>query len=226
MGIFYIISTMTPLSKHIINSGQANHVLNDRQLARLLGGSDERRYGQVNRALNKGELLRVKRGLYVLADQYRDYPVHPYALAQQLMPGSYVSAETALSYHGWIPEAVRSVLSITAKGKSVSYEHDRLGMFEFRRMSVKPGYFLQGVTRYELQHQAALIADPMRALLDLVYLRKLPWQGLSYLVDGLRIDEQALDKVTSLSMTKLLDVYKGKREKMFIEGLLKGLGYD
>ena len=159
-----------------------------------------------------------------MADKFRDNPVHPFALAQQLMPGSYVSAESALSYHGWIPEAVRSVLSITAKGKSVSYEHETLGKFEFRRMTVKPGYFLQAVGRHELQHQAALIADPLRALLDLVYLRKLPWQGLDYLVSGLRIEEQVISSVTSSSITKLLDVYKGKREKMFIEELLRALG--
>ena len=215
---------MTPLAKQIIANGQANLVLNDRQLARVLGGSDERRYGQVNRALKVGELVRVKRGIYVLANKFRDNPVHPFALAQQLLPGSYISAESALSYHGWIPEAVRSVLSITAKGKSVSYEHDSLGKFEFRCMSVKPGYFLQAVTRHELQHQVALIAEPMRALLDLVYLRKLPWQGLDYLLDGLRIDDQAIKAVSSLSITKLLDVYKGKREKMFIEELLRMLG--
>ena len=215
---------MTPLAKQIIANGQADLVLNDRQLARVLGGSDERRYGQVNRALKTGELVRVKRGIYVLADKFRDNPVHPFALAQQLLPVSYISAESALSYHGWIPEAVRSVLSITAKGKSVSYQHDTLGKFEFRRMTVNSGYFLQAVTRYELQHQVALIADPMRALLDLVYLRKLPWQDLNYLLDGLRIDEQAIKGVSSLSITKLLDVYKGKREKVFIEELLRALG--
>ena len=216
--------TMTPLVKQIIANGQADLVLNDRQLARVLGGSNERRYGQVNRALKTGELVRVKRGIYVLADKFRDNPVHPFALAQQLLPGSYVSAESALSFHGWIPEAVPSVLSITAKGKSVSYEHDTLGKFEFRLMTVKPGYFLQAVSRYNLQKQAALVADPMRALLELMYLRKLPWQGLDYLLDGLRIDEQAIKAVSSLSITKLLDVYKGKREKVFIEELLRALG--
>ena len=215
---------MTPLAKQIITNGQANFVLNDRQLARVLGGSDERRYGQVNRALKTGELIRVKRGIYVLADKLRDNPVHPFALAQQLLPGSYVSAESALSYHGWIPEAVRSVLSVTIKGKSVSYEHATLGKFEFQRMAVKPGYFLQAVTRHVLQYQVALVAEPMRALLDLVYLRKLSWQGLDYLLDGLRIDEQAIKTVPSLSITKLFDVYKGKREKVFIEELLRALG--
>ncbi|MDT8281971.1 MAG: hypothetical protein RQ982_04075, partial [Gammaproteobacteria bacterium] len=121
-------------------------------------------------------------------------------------------------------EAVRSVLSVTATGKSVSYEHALLGKYEFQRMTVQSGYFLQAVSRYELQHQAALVADPMRALLDLVYLRKLPWQGLDYLLDGLRIDEQAIKAVPSLSITRLLDVYKGKREKVFIEELLRAPG--
>jgi hypothetical protein len=165
----------------------------------------------------------VKRGLYVLADRFRDYPVHPFALAQQLVPGSYVSAESALAYHGWIPEAVRSVLSITATAKSVSYEHALLGKFEFQRMTVRSGYFLQAVARYELQHQVALIADPLRALLDMVYLRKLPWQGLDYLLYGLRIDEQAIRSLSSSDISRLLDVYKGKRERVFIEALLKVL---
>lgn len=215
---------MTPLTELIIETAGANHVLAAGQIERLLGGSEARRYGQVNRALKAGELLRVKRGIYVLANKFRDYPVHPFALAQQLVPGSYVSAESALSYHGWIPEAVRSVLSMTATAKSVSYEHDTLGKFEFRRMTVAPGYFLQAVSRHELQHQVALIADPLRALLDLVYLRKLSLQGLDYLLEGLRIDEQAIRSLSSSDITRLLDVYKGKRERAFIEALLRSLG--
>ena len=215
---------MTPLAKQIIANGQANFVLNDKQLARVLDGSAESRYGLVNRALKQKELIRVRRGVYVLAEKYRDYPVHPFALAQQLMPGSYVSVESALSFHGWIPEAVRSVVSVTANGKTVAYDHELLGRFEFQRMSVRPGYFLQAVSRHSLQHQAALVADPLRALLDLAYLRKLPWQGLGYLLDGLRIDESLIKAVPSLDMTKLLDVYKGKREKQFIEELMRSLG--
>ena len=215
---------MTPLTELIIKSGNEDRALSARQLERLLGGSDARRYGLVNRALKAGELLKVRRGLYVLSDNYRKNPAHPFVLAQQLMPGSYVSGESALSYHGWIPEAVRTVLSMTATGKSVSYEHDTLGKFEFRRLTVKSGYFLQSVSRNTFQNQVALIAEPMRALIDLVYLRKLPWQGLGYLLDGLRIDEQMIRALPSSDFTKLLDVYKGKREKMFIEELLRALG--
>jgi hypothetical protein len=215
---------MTPLVKQIIEQGKADHVLNNRQLARLLGGSDERRYGQVNRAIKAGELIKVKRGIYVLDNQFRNESVHPFALAQQLVPSSYVSAESALSYHGWIPEAVRRVISITAKKKSVNYQHALLGKFEFRRMTVKSGYFFQSVARHKLQNQVALIADPVRALMDLVHLRKMHWQGLDYLIDGLRIEEQSIKSLPSLSFIMLFDVYKGKREQLFIKELTRSLG--
>lgn len=215
---------MTPLTESIIRSDNASRVWSARQLERLLGGSDARRYGQVNRALKVGELLKVRRGLYVLAEVFRKQPLHPFVLAQQLSPGSYVSVEAALSFHGWIPEAVQAVTSMTHGGKSVQFTHEVFGRFEFRRMTVNTGYFLQAVSRHELQHQVALIAEPMRALMDLVYLRKQPWRGLDYLVEGLRIDEQAIKGVSSLNITMLLDVYKGKREQVFIEELLRALG--
>ena len=91
-------------------------------------------------------------------------------------------------------------------------------------MTVKPGYFLQAVTRHELQHQIALIAEPLRALLDLAYLRKLEWQGPEFLVTGMRIDEQLLQTVTWLDISRLKDVYKGKREQTFLEKLQGSLG--
>ncbi|WP_303905958.1 type IV toxin-antitoxin system AbiEi family antitoxin domain-containing protein [Thiohalomonas denitrificans] len=217
---------MTPLARQIISEGRGNRVLTERQLARLVKGSDQSRYGLVNRALKAGELLRVKRGLYVLANELREVPVHPFALAQHIVPGSYVTGETALGFHGWIPEAVRTVLSATATGKSVTYEHERLGSFEFRRMTVRPGYFLEAVSREVLKGQVALVASPIRALMDLVYLRKRPWKGLGFLLEGLRIDEESLMRTSSAEIIPMLEVYKGKREREFIEELLRELGLD
>jgi len=213
-----------PLTELIIQSGNADQVLSTHTLKHLSGGGDARRYGLVNRALKSGELLKARRGLYVLADRFRNEPVHPFALAQQILPGSYISVETALSFHGWIPEAVYTVASMAHGGKSMQFTHEVFGQFAFHRMTTKSGYFLQAISRHKLQHQVALIAEPMRALLDLVYLRKLRWQGLDYLLQGLRIDEHAIKSVPLLNITRLLEVYKGKRERVFIEGLLGSLG--
>jgi len=210
---------MTPLTEQIFKAGLADRPLSASQVDRLLGGSDARRYGQVNRALKAGELIKPRRGLYVLSPVYRKQPLHPFVLAQQMLPGSYVSAESALGFHGWIPESVHTVLSMTHGGKSVTYEHAQLGKFEFRRMTTQTGYFLQSVARHELQQQAALIAEPLRALLDLVYLRKFEWQGLGFLTSGLRIDEQQLRTVTGSDIARLKDIFKGKREQAFLTGL-------
>lgn len=214
---------MTPLTEQILKAGLADRPLSTRQVDRLLGGSDARRYGQVNRALKAGELIKPRRGLYVVNPLYRKRPLHPFVLAQQMLPGSYVSAESALGFHGWIPESVHTVLSMTHGGKSVAYEHAQLGKFEFRRMTTNTGYFLQSVARCELQQQAALVAEPLRALLDLVYLRKIKWQGMDFLTHGLRIDEQQLRTVTGLDISRLMAVYKGKREQTFLTELQRAL---
>lgn len=217
---------MTPLTEQIFKAGLTERPLSAYQIERLLGGSDARRYGQVNRALKAGELIKPRRGLYVLNPLYRKQPLHPFVLAQQILPGSYVTCESALGFHGWIPESVHTVLSMTHGGKSVTYEHAHLGKFEYRRMTTKTGYFLQLVARHEFQQQVALIAEPLRALLDLVYLRKFEWQGLDFLISGLRLDEDQLHSITSLEITRLMDVYKGKREQVFLARLRQALNYD
>jgi len=127
---------MSTLISLILDAGYANRILNDRQLARILGGSDDRRYGQVKRALKSGDLIRVKRGYYVLSESHRANPVHPYALAQSLVVGSYISMETALAFHGWIPEAVYTTVSVTPGRKSQQVGHEHFGRFEFNPLAV------------------------------------------------------------------------------------------
>jgi hypothetical protein len=57
-----------------------------------------------------------------------------------------------------------------------------------------------------------------------VYLRKLEWQGLGFLTSGMRIDEQQLRSVTGLDITRLQDVYKGRREQAFLTEMQRSLG--
>ena len=60
----------------------------ERQLARLLDGTPQRRYNLVT-ALHDGELLRLRRGRYLLASGLAQRKSHPFVLAQALRPGSY-----------------------------------------------------------------------------------------------------------------------------------------
>ena len=217
---------MQTLTHKIIELGLSNRVLTSPQLARLLEGSKQRRHNLVNRALKAGELLRLRRGCYLLAPIWRDYPPHPFALAQAIVPGSYISFETALSHHGWIPEAVYTTASVTPGRKSLDYEHPAYGSFSFYPLAIQEGCFFELVERKVIAEQPMLVAEPIRALMDLVCLRKIEWQGLSLLTEGLRIDDEHLRNITSADIRTLELVYKQKRVKSFLKLLAKELGND
>ncbi len=217
---------MQTLTQQLIDLGLKNRVLTDSQLARIVGGSPQRRYGLVNRAMKAGELLRLTRGSYLLADRFRDYPGHPFALAQAFVPGSYVSFETALAHHGWIPEAVYTTASVVAGRKSLDYTHPVFGRLSFHPLAIQAGYFLELVGRLQITEQTMLVAEPFRALMDLVCLRKVEWQGMEWLTEGLRIDNETLRTITSADIRTLALVYKQKRVKAFLTSLARELGHD
>jgi len=217
---------MQTLTQQLINQGLENRLLTEKQLARVLQGSPQRRYGLVNRALKAGELLRLTRGSYLLADRYRDYPGHPFALAQAFVQGSYVSFETALAHHDWIPEAVYTTASVTPGRKTLVYETRKYGRFSFHPLAVHAGGFLELVQREQIIQQTMLVAKPFRALMDLVCLRKIEWQGMAWLTEGLRIDEEYLYSITHDDIDTLILVYKQKRVKLFLESLAGALVHD
>ena len=210
----------------LIKQGLNQPLVSDTQLARIVEGSAQRRHSLVNRAIKAGELHRLRRGLYLLAKPYRAYECHPYAVAQRLAPGSYISAETALSYHGWIPEAVYVTAGIVPGSKSSDFEDSLMGQFSFRPLATQTGYFLELVTRTVIGQQTILIAEPVRALMDLVCLRKLEWQGLAWFEQSMRIEDEQLNSVQGDQLRTLQLVYKQKRMQHFLSELGKALGIE
>ncbi|NTA40109.1 type IV toxin-antitoxin system AbiEi family antitoxin domain-containing protein [Agrobacterium salinitolerans] len=210
---------MSSLVDQISAAGLADRFLNDRQLAELLGGSDARRYGLVNRALKDGSLIRLKRGCYVLARRYRRDPVHPFAVAQNLVPGSYISFETALSFHGWIPEAVFVTASVSPGRKSQDFSTPGFGTFSYHPLAINDYRFMTSVDRVPLNGSIAFVARPLRALMDLVALRKVEWSGLEWLTIGMRIEEDALFGLRRTDFTALKPVYKHKAANVFLRAL-------
>jgi len=217
---------MQTVTEIIAQQGLANRFIKASQLDQLIDGSPERRYGLINRALKSGELLRIQRGLYVLAERYRPNPVHPFALAQALAPGSFVSFETALAYHGWIPERVHRTSSVVRNRKSRQYENSKLGIYSFHPLATQPGYFLELVNRIKIDEQVMLVAQPYRALMDLICLRKKSWPGINWLTEGLRIDLDRLQNITRREFHTLELIYKHKRVKSFISSLWLELNLD
>lgn len=209
---------MSKIVNTLKEAGFADRMISDRQLARFAGGSDARRYGLVNRSLKDGSLLRIKRGLYTLAGQDAPGP-HPFVIAQALLPGSYISFETALSFHDWIPETVHTTASVSPGRKTLVRQTDSFGHFSFHPLATERFGFLISVDRARFGSSVALVAQPLRALLDLVAQRKVSWAGLDWIEDGLRIDRSELTHLKRADFAALHGVYKHKKVREFLRAL-------
>ena len=214
---------MGALTEAIVGAGLQDRILSEAQLARLLGGSAQRRYNLVNRALRSGELMRLRRGRYRLAPAVNGRLPHPFVVAQALVAGSYVSLESALSYHGWIPEAVPSTLSIAPGRRGTEVQVPGLGQFRFSPLALNRGSFLEAVDRVLVDGQAALVAQPLRALLDRCCLRKQDWPGLAVLAQDMRIDPDALATLSQGALEPLRSVYRHGRMRSSIEAMQREL---
>ena len=123
---------------------------------------------QLSRWASKGRLHRLRRGLYALAPPYRKVKPHPFVVANRLVRPSYVSLQSALAFHGLIPESVPVTTSITT-GRPGKFSTP-LGGFLFRHVQAP---LFQGFHEVEMdQRQPAVVATPEKALLDLLYLEK------------------------------------------------------
>jgi hypothetical protein len=210
---------MQTLTEKLIQAGWMGRVLSLAQVARLLDGSPQRRYNLVNRALQHGELLQLRRGLYLLAPQLPSKLPHPFVLAQAMQTGSYISFETALNFHGWIPESVPLTLSVTPGRRQLAVDHPALGLFRFYPLALRPGFFLEAVDRHVFAGQTALVAQPLRALLDIVCLRKLEIDSIKSLTQSMRIDDELLMQTQSTTWQALQRVYAHKRMTTAIQTL-------
>src|SRR3546814_3243811 len=131
-----------------------------------------------------GSLIRIKRCVYLLGQQFRSEPAHPFAIAQGLVPESYVSFESALAHHGWIPEAVFVTASVSPGRKSLSFATADFGTFSFHPLAIKDYRFLTGVGRIKMGNLTAFVASPLCALMDLVAMRKERWNGIAWESEG------------------------------------------
>jgi hypothetical protein len=167
-----------------------------------------------------GEIVRIHRGLYCLVSKYLRQKVDPLVLAQMIYGPSYISLETALSYHGWIPEAVYAVTS-TSFDRSHEFGTP-MGHFSFTRVPQET--FYAEVTRVEKEEAGSfLLASPLKALADYVYTHRCDWNSAQPVVESLRVDESSLAGVDPAAFDRLLANYPDRRVQRFLEGLRKDL---
>lgn len=173
------------------------------------------------RAVASGDVRRIRRGLYCLSRDLAPFLPHPYVIANLIYGPSYVSMETALEYHGWIPEAVRTVFCVTSSRARKFMTP--LGLFCYE--SVKQMPLMGGVSRCE-DHPSgtSFIATPLKALCDMVVTRRLDWTSCQPLVESLRIESENLESLDTGDFEALEGVYYSKRARKFLAGIRKELG--
>lgn len=175
---------------------------------------------QLPRWVKSGKLIQLRRKLYVLSTQYQKTRPHPFLIANRIKQASYVSLQSALEYHGLIPEYVPSITSIsTGRPEEVVTP---LGSFIFRH--VKKELF----SNYQLidlgEEQSAFIATPEKALLDLLYLtpssdkpeylRELRLQNLTNLNTNTLIELAEKSGIRKLLFAaRRIEIIKSKSEK-------------
>lgn len=174
---------------------------------------------KISGMLAKGDIVRVKKGLYILGESLRRRPFCRELLANLIYGPSYLSLEYALHYHGLTPERVETVTSVTC-GRSRSFDTP-VGRFSYRMISLEA--FRIGMDRVELDDgRSFLIAIPEKALADRIVAER--GAGIStrkelyaYLLSNLRIDPTALRKLNPVRLAEIARLYRSRRVKLLAD---------
>jgi len=134
----------------------------------LLAGTDSP--SEVRRQLSRWtasrRLIQLRRGLYTLAPPFARAAPNALAIAARLRKPSYVSLQSALSFHGATPESTPAVTSVTT-GRPGRVETS-FGEFLYRHLGLR---LFWGYRELEVgEGERAYVALPEKALLDLFYL--------------------------------------------------------
>jgi hypothetical protein len=185
--------------------------------------SDNAKRSFLKRACQKGDLIRIRKGLYLIGNQRRKEHYNSFVIANYMVEPSYISLESALSFYGLIPEAVYTTTSVTTK-KSLEVQTP-VGHYSFSYL--KTAYFNFGLYQIRDGERKYLIATPLKALMDYIVLKKKEYRTVGELEDDLRFnfDEFLTYKkfVNKEKIDEMLQVYKSYRLQVILKEIKKRL---
>lgn len=170
---------------------------------------------KLRRLRENGEVIQVKRGLYVLGGVTAlETRVDPRVLSGLVYGPSYVSLETALSQYGLIPERVEEITCVTFK-RAKCFDTP-VGRFRYRPIAERA--FPAGVKLEYANGVAYLMALPEKALCDrIAQVRGLAAQREIelFLLEDLRIDEDSLCELDVPLILSIAEEYRRKSVTCF-----------
>jgi len=126
-------------------------------------------HNRIQKLVKNGWLIRIKRGLYVIADlsSRGSISISPYVIANLLVEESYVSFEAALAYRGMFDQLTSQFTSVSLK----QYKTTDLDSIQYRFTKTKQKMF-SGWELVEIENMSARIAFAEKALVDMIHFRK------------------------------------------------------
>jgi predicted transcriptional regulator of viral defense system len=159
----------------------------------------------------KGLLVRLRKGYYTFPE-YKGNPDLTLYFANRIYRPSYISLHTAMAFYGMIPEAVVQITSVTSL-KTISFIN-KIAEYDYKSVQ---GKLMFGYEKKPLTGgQTLLLAEPEKALLDLLYLY--PFYNSENEMEGLRFDEDFLHD--ELNVPKM-EAYVLKFENSALENRVK-----
>ena len=146
---------------------------------------------KISALIKNGDIIRVKKGLYVFGERHRRRPYSMELLANWIYGPSMVSSDYMLAHYGLIPEAVYALTSTTFKRPKTF--QTPLGVFIYKQ--APPRYYPVGMSRLEFKGGMFLAASPERALADKIRddagnIFNNQKEAERYLFEDLRLDEE------------------------------------
>jgi hypothetical protein len=172
---------------------------------------------KISRLVHGGDIVRIKKGLYIFGEELRKRPISKMYIANLLHGPSYVSLEYALSHYSLIPERVTEVTSVTP-GRSKRYQTP-IGYFSYHHIPLS--CFASGMDIYTDEFGVScLIAAPEKALADKIHtgpqFRTRKDLDL-YLLEDLRIDPSDLAQMRLKMVAEYCNTFGSGKSELFLQ---------
>lgn len=168
-------------------------------VSQFVNVSDNSLYANIKRWLKRGNLIQLKKGLYVTKEYYAVQNKEVYAefIANKLREPSYLSTEYILQRYSMLAEAVYAITSITLKAR-MTYTN-ALGTFIYRNIKedLFCGFKIDSRNGFEIKE-----ASKAKALFDYLYLKTYRVKDVDKdLLDSFRLnfDEFTADDLSEFS---------------------------
>ncbi len=164
---------------------------------------------------NKGFIKKVIKGYYIFSDLELDENVF-FEIANRIYNPSYISFETALSWHGLIPESVYGITSLSTRR---TYKF-KTSIAEFTYRKLKPQLFF-GYDLVEYRKEKCFkMACVEKAILDYFYINTFIREEDDFA--GLRINKDVFfEKFNKKRLSNFIETFGQKRLSNRIKSFLE-----